>query len=545
MDENKSKTKKDIATALIIVLVVGLIFTYFVVPPKTSDYDFQYDFTYVSTIDGLRFDLTNEKLEQAFKDAEASINLLFDGIETIKAIFYMQKMNQAIDYIATQHRIATIYYYSDGTNQKYVDNYLYATEALMAIRDLYIGGLRKIYYESPMGEELFSEFSEDELKLITGHSEEATQLELANEQLVVEQQALDNDGLRQHGGRLLSQLVNNNQQIASLNGYANYYKYAHDLVYTRDYSNNNLIDFRILVATYMPSYFMKAKADYETALANLNEQEKAEFNNFLMSYVNNPNSNYFVDYANSAPSNMKKTLLNAINKNHMYFANENGLEGAFTTQLPMYDHSYCYFSQGYNDDMTIAHELGHYYGTTYQDMGAMDLMETQSQGNELLFLHYLKQNATVENRKFVNLLEKQQLYTFARIILMATIVDDFEYNVYNSPASALNDAYFDNVLENVCVKYGGIDFVNENIVDIGLYVRKVCMGSPCYYISYAVSAVAAMNIYEIAENKYTLAGFEAYTTLVEKVDGTEFLSALQQANVPSPVTGDAFDVFAN
>lgn len=545
MDENKSKTKKDIATALVIVLVVGLIFTYFVVPPKTSDYDFQYDFTYVSTIDGLRFDLTNEKLEQAFKDAEASINLLFDGIETIKAIFYMQKMNQAIDYIATQHRIATIYYYSDGTNQKYVDNYLYATEALMAIRDLYIGGLRKIYYESPMGEELFAEFSEDELKLITGHTEEATQLELANEQLVVEQQALDNDGLRQHGGRLLASLMNNNQQIGALNGYENYYAYAHDLVYTRDYSNIDLIEFRSSVATYLPSYFMTAKADYETALANLNEQEKAEFNNFLMSYVNNPNSNYFVDYANSAPNNMKKTLLNAINKNHMYFADEKGLEGAFTTQMLMYDHSYCYFSQGYNDDMTIAHELGHYYGTTYQDMGAMDLMETQSQGNELLFLHYLKQNATAENQKFVDLLEKQQLYTFARIILMATIVDDFEYNVYNSPASALNDAYFDNVLENVCVKYGGIDFVNENIVDIALYVRKVCMGSPCYYISYAVSAVAAMNIYAIAENSNTVAGFEAYTTLVEKVDGTEFLSALEEAKVPSPMTTEAFAVFAN
>ncbi len=543
MDKTKSQTQKDIATALIIILVVGLIFTYFVVPPKTSNYNFEYDFTYVSTIDGLRFDLTNEKLEQAFKDAEASINLLFDGIQTFKAMFYMQKMNEAIDYIATQHRIATIYYYSDGTNQRYVNNYLYATEALMAIRDLYIGGLRKIYYESPIGEELFAEFSEDELKLITGHSEEATRLELANEELVVEQQALDNDGLRQHGGRLLASLMNNNQQIASLNGYLNYYYYAHDLVYTRDYENIDLIEFRSNVATYLPNYFMQAKADYETALANLNEQEKAEFNNFLMSYVNNPQSNYFVDYANSAPNNMKKTLLNAINKKHMYFAGENGVEGAFTTQLPMYDHSYCYFSQGYNDDMTIAHELGHYYGTTYQDMGAMDLMETQSQGNELLFLHYLKQNATVENQKFVDLLEKQQLYTFARIILMATIVDDFEYNMYSGWYS-FDDQSFDSALGWVCQKYGGIDFVNENIVDIALYVRKVCMGSPCYYISYAVSAVAAMNIYAMAEND-TLAGFQAYTTLVEKVDGTEFISALQEANVPSPMTTEAFAVFAN
>ena len=51
----------------------------------------------------------------------------------------------------------------------------------------------------------------------------------------------------------------------------------------------------------------------------------------------------------------------------------------------------CYFGPGYQDMLTVLHELGHYGAMLINEGfdGSMDIAETHSQGNEYLFLSYL------------------------------------------------------------------------------------------------------------------------------------------------------------
>jgi hypothetical protein len=102
-------------------------------------------------------------------------------------------------------------------------------------------------------------------------------------------------------------------------------------------------------------------------------------------------------------------------------------------------------------------------------------------------------------------------------------------------------------MTEVCEPYGGASWVKTVCSDPYSYWRLVCISNPVYYISYAVSATAAVNILAIAEEDYD-AALVAYQTLVEGVtyeDG--FLGALAKAGLTTPFDEETFqnieDVF--
>ena len=72
------------------------------------------------------------------------------------------------------------------------------------------------------------------------------------------------------------------------------------------------------------------------------------------------------------------------------------------------------------------------------------------------------------------------------------------------------------------------------------YWRLVCISNPVYYISYAVSATAAINILALAEEDYD-AALVAYTTLAEGVTPEDgFLGALTKAGLTTPFDEETF-----
>ena len=95
-------------------------------------------------------------------------------------------------------------------------------------------------------------------------------------------------------------------------------------------------------------------------------------------------------------------------------------------------------------------------------------------------------------------------------------------------------------MTEVCEAYGGADWVTNNISDPYSYWRRVAISNPVYYISYAVSAAAAVEIFALAEEDTTKA-YTAYTTLVEGVTEEDgFLLALGKAGLYTPFEEDAF-----
>ena len=72
------------------------------------------------------------------------------------------------------------------------------------------------------------------------------------------------------------------------------------------------------------------------------------------------------------------------------------------------------------------------------------------------------------------------------------------------------------------------------ISDPNVYWRLAAVSNPVYYISYAVSAVAALEVYAVAEEDYD-AALTAYNALVDGITPEDgFLGALEKAGLTSP-----------
>jgi oligoendopeptidase F len=95
-------------------------------------------------------------------------------------------------------------------------------------------------------------------------------------------------------------------------------------------------------------------------------------------------------------------------------------------------------------------------------------------------------------------------------------------------------------MTKVCEKYGGAEWVSS-VSDPYEYWRMVAISNPVYYISYAISAVAAVEIYALAVEDAD-AAFVAYTTLVEGVTPEDgFLNALKKAGLTTPFEESTYE----
>ena len=86
-------------------------------------------------------------------------------------------------------------------------------------------------------------------------------------------------------------------------------------------------------------------------------------------------------------------------------------------------------------------------------------------------------------------------------------------------------------MAQICEKYGGINLVNGNITNINSYWRAVAPTNPVYYISYATSMLAALNIYSVASEDQQAAR-DIYRNLCENsaADDT-LLTAAEKAGL--------------
>ena len=241
---------------------------------------------------------------------------------------------------------------------------------------------------------------------------------------------------------------------------------------------------------------------------------------------------YFTDYLKTLPEDMADIMGQALDETNSYFTDSpNAYEGAFTTQIG--ERSFCFFGPGYTNSLTVAHELGHFYGSYYSDLDELplDLAETQSQGNEWLFLAQLTQSMEPALHEVMT---SYKMFNDLATIEICVLVDEFEQRIYSEPnLDSFTAADFNRVMTEVCSNYGGEAYISYWLTDIQSYWRMVVMEAPVYYISYAVSAVAAMNFYTLyLENPEQ--ALQAYTLLIENEEEAGFLQTIRAAGLPGP-----------
>lgn len=436
-------------------------------------------------------------------------------------------------FLEDQAGIAQLIYYADQSDEVASQRFLDCSDMMADTNDAYIEMLRRIYAsDSTAKAVIFADWTEQDLQMLENYTSEVADLEKRNAQILVDYQALEDPAADAMVPMYLEQVYNNNR-IAQIYGYENYYEYAFEMVYERDYAPEQLVPMREYVAKYLADDFENAFDEVVDGMEDLAFMDSMRFSGFLSMDYDQMDQDYVGMYFQSLPEQVRDGMMDAFQPGNSYFtSNPEAYEGAFTTVIG--GESFCYYGPGYASCNTIVHEVGHYYGSQYTDMSEIsyDLAETQSQGNEWLFTAMLEKHLGEDlYDAFVN----YRFYNDMTTVLICVIVDEFEQQIYSHPdPRSLTAADCNQIMEEVCVKYGGTEYIASYITDIQGYWRMVVLQNPVYYISYAVSAVSAMSIYTLYQQDPDLA-VNAYRTITERdweEDG--FLVALEEAGLPNP-----------
>lgn len=328
---------------------------------------------------------------------------------------------------------------------------------------------------------------------------------------------------------LYEQLVNKNNQLAVLYGYDNYMTYAYKNVYNRNYTPAQTKAMSAFVKQYIVPLYTSINAKFETAYNALdgNDATDADINlyNGLMfdSLFTKTTSKYFDEvkdaidlisnyfkYLDSSNNVMFYDAVEDLFKTGNYFVGQ--VEGAFTYYMPQVGNTILYFDNTdygegyyhcYSNSFTFVHEFGHYYENVHnltksgERPLSYDFCETQSQGNEMMFLAWLGSNTTAS--KGYNAVKYSQLANLLQTVLNATAIDEFEQAVYTGSYegyTTLNANNYQDLYDTICTKYGINDEENGNT-----YWMGVCFDNAAYYISYAMSALPSIEIYAKAVDK--------------------------------------------
>ena len=434
--------------------------------------------------------------------------------------------------ISTQAQIAYLLYCCDMSDETASENYLFASEMSSKAYGDYTAACRALYEsDSAIRDEFFQDWSEEEISEMQNYSEEITALTQENDRLLVEYRELSDENFINDAPAYFLKLVKNNTRVASLMGFDSYYEYAHERTYDRDYGSEELTAMRSYVKTYIAPYVDDLYLAFDSSYRGMSSFRQRKVYNFLYADYDSA-GNYVKTYLSSLPEDMRERMSGMLKRSGSVFAEgENAYQGAFTAFLYDREKPFCYFGPEYQSTNTVVHEMGHYYaacfGSGYRT--PMDLAEVQSQANEWLMLASLAGNT---DQRVLEALQYYLVYDLYVTVVASMIVDEFEERVYRDGGKTYTTAEsLDALMRDVCLAYGGIDFVEEYVTDIQYYWRIVAVESPVYYVSYATSGVVALEFYLNAQSDFA-AAVEAYAALTERGDHTvAFCEAIGEAGL--------------
>lgn len=463
----------------------------------------------------------SERLSIAGEDMDA-IEQAADTLETL----YMELIDQ--------NQIAYILYCTDLKNETYSGQYMESSEVCAQAEAAYNAMTKRVYLsDTPVREELFEDWTQEEINMMLSYNDEIAQLQQRNTELTVAYRGLDDESFETDMLPLYNEIVSNNNRIAQLYGYEDHYTYASRNVYQRDYGAEELKLLREYAAQYLPEVCDSITERFYTAYDQLGEEDRELMNALLGSGYDKLDENYVQLYIQDLYPTASEDMAGMFGEDRAVFTKaSNAYRGAFTVWID--DAPFCYYGPYYQDSETVIHELGHYYGGLYMEPWSMsvDICETQSQGNEWLFMRFLE--GYLEPHIYSSLSD-YKLMTELSDILAFVVLDEFEQRIYcHENAGGMTQEEYDVLLEEVAQSYGGIAYLRDNILDISIYWKQVLPENPVYYLSYAVSSVAAVDLYTAAWEDQEQAR-DIYRRLIEESDEEEgFLENIRAAGLSGP-----------
>ena len=367
--------------------------------------------------------------------------------------------------------------------------------------------------DGPAGSALRSYIGEDKATALVGYDEQTdrqreitervSELTLQYNALIMEYLSYDEE--TEKIGALYRELVDLHNEEAQIVGYKDYADYAYEASYGRDFTPDDAAALCEAVKPYARQYFGSlyyneaTYADF-SADTDLTERELVGLVTQYMPRVS--------DDAAKAAAYMEK--------HGLYFMDsaERVSDLGFTTTLDQYNAPFIYLALygDQNDIQSMFHEFGHYYDAYVNpvpdlllSVGSLDIFEIHSTGMEALSTGWYEdiygEDADLARIRFLD----SALYT----VFSGCLFDEFQRVVYADPS--LTPEQISQTFVTIARSYGLRSFGKE----FSHYWMQVNHNfeSPFYYISYAVSMLASLQIYEMAENDWASAA-DFYNDLV-------------------------------
>ena len=326
------------------------------------------------------------------------------------------------------------------------------------------------------------------------------------------------------GAVFLNQLAVRSQ-IAQNLGYSDYAAYCYDY-YGRDYTLDDANSLHEAVKRYIVPVFIKANSEntsYDLADAEFDQQSfiealqssAADFSPLLNESVSYMLSNSLYDFSVSA----------------------NKMDGSFTTYISDYKAPFIFswWTGSSTDITTVLHELGHftnYYlnpAVGYSAADNLDLAEIDSQALVLLMID----SYDAFYGKLAKDAKKDVLIDAMYSLISGCMEDEFQQIVYRTPGMTLDEI-------NACYKQLAVEYGLDEVygyTGTEWVLISHTFQTPLYYISYAVSMVPALELYELSQNDPTSAR-NAYFNILKRAQSDQLQDVLEQ-NGLSSVFADA------
>lgn len=290
-------------------------------------------------------------------------------------------------------------------------------------------------------------------------------------------------------GSIFTQLVAVRAEIAQIEGYDSYADLAYEQVYGRDYTCQDAQVFCDAVKALGPEYyeslyFSDLWDGYDAAEPVMDSEQ-------LLAVLK--------EYAPKIDSMLLEPLDYMIDHG-MYDigVGDDRMAVDYTISLPELQCPFLFIDQtGTCFDLgTVCHEFGHFTNDYYNPTpdfitttDCFDLLEIHSTGLEMLFTNFYDDIYTegADTARFVTL-DKIMTSVFD-----GCIHDEFQRRVYAQPDMTLEE--INQLYTDICAEYGVPEYFP---VDYTWVQVSHDFEQPMYYISYAASALAAIQIWDMA-----------------------------------------------
>ena len=394
-----------------------------------------------------------------------------------------------------------------------------------------------LVYETPLREFFFYGMSQDQIDSLLEETRNASDPEwvrLSNDNNRIENEynALSSTQIEK-GAEVLDlyeQFVANNNAMAKIKGYDNYMEYAYKEIYGREYTPDQSAIYFEYLKQYLAPLVGKYHSLYNENNTSISAKHKTAYEDFAQrsffdSISANHSINDFLQTIKTTDKDGNETSYSAIfeelMRNQNYFTGT--YDGAYMWYIRSLKTPILFF--GPSGGNTVVHEFGHYCNElkNYAYSQSFDLSETHSQGLEILYHSWLKDNDKYKDyisTSAFNLYSSYQIYNHLWIIGIAASVDAFERAVYTNTYNGASAEQF--LADGKITKDEYDPLFQEILTDAGVgtmnktYWRLVTIRSAGYYISYSVSMCASLQLMSDGTNYDQMV--ESYLKLVNYTD---------------------------